>query len=379
MIKNDLNKKMLNILQIASHSCIRRGGAIQLLLLIQELKRSGHNVKCIFNKSNTKESEKAEQDILYFNKTIGEAEFFDLSIGYKNIRNFLNYISSNKFDIIHVHRDEALNFVYISSFFMKKIPIVAQRGTNYKVDTFNMTKYALKSTKIKRIIAVSKAVKNTLIESGIDEKKIDVVYGGVDIEIFNPQKDKNKIREELGLEKEKFVYGSIASFAPKKGYEIFFRACSELVKKYKDIQFVIAGDGNFNKYKPMLKNLNIDKNILYLGFRRDIENVIAAMDVMVCSSTKGEGLTGAIREALAMKKPVISTDVEGNNEYILPDKTGYLIPPNNVDSLVCAMIKIKEEYSESLKMSENGYKLVLENADNKLRSSKIERIYMDLI
>lgn len=372
-------KRKLNILQVASHSSIRRGGAIQLTLLVDGLKKLGHNVICIFNLPKGKEKIKGEEDIKYFNKNIGRAECVDQSCRLCTLYKLKKIVQKNNIDIIHVHRDAALNFAYASGIFTKNIPIVAQRGTDYSPKNFSLTKLALKSNRIKRIIAVSNAVKQSLIQNGIDESKIEVVYGGVDLNRFNSDISGSDIRQEFGIDENRFVFGNIASFAPKKGYDIFFKACGKVINSINNAIFLVAGDGNFNKFQPLIEQLGIKDKVIYAGFRRDIEKLISAMNVVICSSTKGEGLTGAIREALVMKKPVISTDVAGNKEFIIPEKTGYLIPPFNVDALAQAMIESANNYQHSLNLAENGYNFIKDLVDNNKRIEKIEKIYLEIL
>jgi glycosyltransferase involved in cell wall biosynthesis len=349
-------------------------------LLVAWLNKNGHTAYCIFKSPTEQEKIKAEEDIRYFRENAGEAFFLAMRpclAGYRTLRDF---VRDNKIDIIHAHREEALRFAFFCRLLGAfRVPLVFQRGTEYRIRKFSPSYFALKSGYVKKIIAVSQAVKNSLSRCGIDPAKVEVIYGGVDLERFSPDVSGAPILESIGLPPGAFVFGNIASLAPKKGYDIFFRAAARVCSEIPGAFFLVAGDGPFQKFSPLLDELGIREKVAFLGFRRDIENVLAALHVLVCSSTKGEGLTGAIREGLAMKKPVVATDVAGNREFIIHDSTGLLVEPNNVDALAGAMVQSHNAYEQMIELAEAGYQIVRKQADNNIRCKHIVDLYREAL
>ena len=370
----------MRILHLASHSTCRRGGAIQLSLLVAWLNRNGHTAYCMFNNPVEQERIKAEEDLRYFRQNAGEADFLAMQPFWAGYRALRDFVRDKKIDIIHAHREEALRFAFFCRLFGAfHAPLVFQRGTQYRIGKFSSSYFALKSWYVKKIIAVSQAVKNSLTECGIPPAKVEVIYGGVDLKRFSPDVSGAPILESIGIPPGAFVFGNIASLAPKKGYDIFFKAAASVSSRIPGAFFLVAGDGPFQKFTPLLETLGIKEKVAFLGFRRDIENVIAALHVLVCSSTKGEGLTGAIREGLAMKKPVVATDVAGNGEFVIPDRTGLLVEPNNVDALARAMVQSYNDYELMIQMAEAGYQIVLKQADNNIRCKRVVDLYREVL
>ena len=133
------------------------------------------------------------------------------------------------------------------------------------------------------------------------------------------------------------------------------------------------------KFGETVRETGIDKNVIFAGFRSDIFDVISAFDVSVCSATKGEGLTGAVRESLAMAKPVVSTNVAGNGEVVIHGKTGMLVPPKDNAAMAEAIIYLLENSEESLKMAQAGRELVLEKCNNEVRCRRVEELYYNVL
>jgi len=114
---------------------------------------------------------------------------------------------------------------------------------------------------------------------------------------------------------------------------------------------------------------------IFTGFRTDIPELLAAMDLTVCSSIRGEGLTGTIRESLAMRVPVITTDVGGNRELVRDDETGYVVPAKDSSVMAERILSLLRNPGRRREMGFAGRKLVEEIADNKKRVDTVLSLY----
>jgi len=130
----------------------------------------------------------------------------------------------------------------------------------------------------------------------------------------------------------------VANYSEWKGYKYFLKACKILLDINKNIFILVAGYGTDNyEIKEIAKNLGIGHRLKTLGFRNDIPDIIASLDVAVNSSIAGEGISGFIREALSMQKFVIATDVGGNSEIVKNYKTGIIVEPRNSQQIADAV------------------------------------------
>jgi len=371
------SSKKLNILHIATHTKISRGGSVQLLRLIKGLKEKGHNVFCALSVGKDGKPVKETIDILTKEK-VG-AYFFNMHKLSSKIL-LRKIIRASEFDVIHTHRDLALIFLLQSTIGMKCPAIVANRGTTYPLRFPTLKWFAHRSKRVDKIVAVSQAVKDSLTKSAhIRPEKIEVVYGGVDLDEFNYTIDGKPIREEFKISPNESLIGLIAEMHPKKGHKYFLESAKIVLQQFPDARFILVGGGKIEPIIHYAKELGIYEKIIFTGFRTDIPQILSAMDISVCSSTHGEGLTGTLRESLAMMKPTISTDVAGNSEIIIDKKTGVLVPPKDSKALAEAIIFMLKNKDKALKMAKNGYELVKEKFQNKYRVEKIEKLYYKIL
>lgn len=150
------------------------------------------------------------------------------------------------------------------------------------------------------------------------------------------------------------------------------------MQKRTDLKIVLVGEGNPQSLQALAASLGILDQVVFAGFIEDIPAALAAMDVVVCASLRGEGLTGALREAMAMGRPVVSTDVAGNGELVIHEETGLLVPPGDAAAMARAIGKILGNPELSATYGEKGRQRVMQLCDEDLRLTRIESIYRTL-
>ena len=172
---------------------------------------------------------------------------------------------------------------------------------------------------IDRTFAISNGLMNFYVKAGISSSsRISVVHYGFDFV-------KSALRED-----KRYDFGSpqliiIGRLIPLKGHELVFPVIQKLTEKYPEISLVIVGIGTHEKYlKNKAKRLNIANNVKFLGYRKEVLELMFNSDiVLVPSSAEGFGLV--VLEGFKAFKPVIAFDVPGCNEIVKNDENGYLI------------------------------------------------------
>ena len=178
-------------------------------------------------------------------------------------------------------------------------------------------------------------------------KKVEYISGvGLDTEkIRNTVVDKNKKREELGLTENNIVLLSVGELSKRKNHIIPIKALAQ-IKDNKNIFYLIAGVGSLKNYlKEECKKLEIENQVKFLGYRKDIYELCRISDIFVFPSLQ-EGLPVALMEALCCDLPIICSDIRGNNDLIEDGKNGFLVK-NNIDEYakkINFLIKNKEFY-----------------------------------
>jgi len=194
-----------------------------------------------------------------------------------------------------------------------------------------------------RFIAVSKAVKEHICrEQGIMPDKVSVIYPGIDPEHFLNAKHREAVRQELGIPFDVPVVGTVARLAPEKGLADLIDATARIRQVVPGTRLMLVGDGPSRpELEQRVRGMGLCDVIHFTGIRRDIPDVLQAMDVFALPSLR-EGLPKAILEAMAASLPVVATTVGGIPEVVEHDATGFLVPPRDVNALawnICRLLK----------------------------------------
>lgn len=187
------------------------------------------------------------------------------------------------------------------------------------------------------IIAVSKYTKKELLENyDLNANKISVIYNGVDVNKFKPSNNKNKIKRELGL-KNDFIILYVGRLYRRKGLSTLLRAASIVLRKFRNVKFVISGKGfrnEVNKFRDFANRLKVGENIFFIGYFPDekLPMLYQAADIFVLPSIY-ENLPFALLEAMATALPVVTTNVGGIPEVVHDGKNGLLFNPLDFQGL----------------------------------------------
>jgi glycosyltransferase involved in cell wall biosynthesis len=123
----------------------------------------------------------------------------------------------------------------------------------------------------------------------------------------------------------------------------------------------------------------LENRLHWAGFREDLPQILAASDVCVHAATAGEGVTGVVREALAMAKPVVVTDVGGNCELVRDSQTGLLVPPRDPEALAQGMLRLVAAPTEAAALGRAGRRLVEEHFSHEVKAARMEQLYLDIL
>lgn len=235
------------------------------------------------------------------------------------------------------------------------------------------------------VIAVSRGVRQILKDDKITIKDVHLIWNGsvngIDVNFFNPDNyTSNFIRDKYGIRHEDFVYGFVGRIVGDKGVNELINAFDSINKKNKFCKLLIVGQ--FEHKLDPLNKLTLDlvennKNIILVGFQRDIRPFMATMDILVFPSYR-EGFGIVLMEAGSMRLPAISSDIIGCNEIIVNMKNGFLIKSKNQKELEDKMIF---SFNNKKQINEMGYfsrKFFLENYDQKKLWKKSLEFYKEI-
>jgi glycosyltransferase involved in cell wall biosynthesis len=165
-------------------------------------------------------------------------------------------------------------------------------------------------------------------------RKIVRIYNGIQVERYEVPGD-GRLRNELGLSNGTKIVGTVANLRQTKGYGFLVQAASKVLAVAPDTMFVAIGDVNQEIAKPLFEaivRLGIQDRFRFLGFRRDIPELLNELDVFTLASVS-EGFPLVALEAMAASRPIVVTRSGGPQEIIEDGRTGFLVSPGDPDAL----------------------------------------------
>ncbi len=231
-----------------------------------------------------------------------------------------------------------------------------------------------------RIVTTSESIRTGLIEQGVDAGKIVSVPTGVDVDSFSAVRRTGQVRRELGIPESAPLVGMAAVLRGDKGPDIFLEACSKLLTKRGDVWCVLAGDGWMrSQLEEMHAGLPHRERIVLAGFRRDIPQLLAELDVAVLAARIPEGVPQAVLQAHAARVPVVATRVGGISEVAREGETAFTVEPNDSSGLASAMLRAIEDRPLAEAQAARGHELVLEAYSQKAMLGRMAGIYRELV
>jgi glycosyltransferase involved in cell wall biosynthesis len=184
-----------------------------------------------------------------------------------------------------------------------------------------------------RIVAVSDEVKKDMVRYRIPEEKIRVIDNGISLERFDNPVETTKMKTQLGFEEKTRVIGTVGSLVIEKGHIYLLEAARQMLQGVKDLKFLIIGDGPLRKaLEEKSEALGIKEDVVFMGQREDVPELLTAMDIFVLPSIK-EGLPVVLLEAMAARRPVVATRVGAIPRVIGSKDTGILVEPKDISGL----------------------------------------------
>lgn len=373
-----MEKQPLKILHLASHPNFQRGGAVQMARLAGGLARRGHRVAVWLNAPQLPDASHPLMQALH--EAGVELKAFDQNAPDAE-EDFARAFDAKGFQVLHCHRQPAMLFADAALGATQPGAFIAQRGTIYQPPWFSREHRVLWGRRCDRVIVVAHAVKRSLCRGRlIPPGKVEVVYGGVDLDQYRPELSGQRLLTRLHVANGTRVITLPGALVTKKGVDDFLKAADHVRRQRQGVEFWIAGRGKHEEQlKALAESLELGAMVRFLGHVDAMPELYAASDLVVCAATKGEGLTGTLREALAMERPVVTTNVAGNTELVEEGVTGYVAKINNPPSLADAILRALNDPNKTKRLARAGRERVIQWSDENKRSERVETIYREIL
>lgn len=298
-----------------------------------------------------------------------------------NCRLFAKIIDTEDVDIIQCQGIYHLMSSHIARRISKKKPKIVTYVHAY-VPQFA---YPILNKWSDLIFAVSNQTKKLLIEKGLNQNKIVVVYNTLNIDQIKKYVDEDGNKEYSELfeiaKKHKCIIWAAAHLSPKKGHTELLFAAKKVIEQFPDTYFILTGNGEFKEeLMKIVEELDIKKNILFVG-KIKYPALIQLMKYSYIGVVPShvETFCHALIEPMAVGKPVISTPVGVAEEIILDGESGYLVPINDYEKLADKIIYLLQNEALVTKMGLNATNLVENTFDINIISKQIVELYNQVV
>lgn len=235
------------------------------------------------------------------------------------------------------------------------------------------------------LICLTEAVRKRFYRGGIPIKKSIVIPNGVDTEEFNPGISEDPVREEFGIPKDAPLIGTTSRIVPEKGHDTFLKAVRIVAEHFPDARFLIAGShlsieyGGWEEYiRRLPKEMGLLEKVIFTGFRKDLPQLLAAMDIYVLASyAEPSGRTHL--EAMAMAKPIVATRSGGTPEIAIDGETAILVEPGDDKAVAEAIISLLSNLQKRIAMGRKARKRVEDNFSIERNVRETESLYLQLL
>ncbi len=359
MKKNKEQRSNLKVCQICHSFLPVIGGAeIAVHNIAKNLTQLGVNVSVLTSRGYKQNSIHSNYPIHYYYRT-PKGSFQGIVL----LARLLILQKKYRFDLIHVHKAQRAFYVLKIKNLLKVPIIITTHGGDIQLypeinygDRLNpkwkdKIEYAIKNADI--VTAIGKSTRNHYSTLGVAENRIVDIPNGVDTDRFNSPT--NNLKNILGIPENHLLLLSVGRYHIKKGYEYLLKSLPTVSRSFTNFKLLIVGR-NLNVLKPLIKNLGIESFVIlsdeqsfnsHSDFSLNFDQLpndfllsaYKSSDIYISSSLI-EGFALTLVEAMAASLPVIATNVEGNEDAVVHDKNGILIPPKDHLKMAQAIIEL---------------------------------------
>lgn len=350
-----------------------RGGEQQIAYLCTELRKLGleQHIACIDGAPLHQWALKNQFPVLALKK----ASSVDLRFSAK----LKGYSAKQEIKLWHAHDAHAHGFaVYAHAIFKAKEALIVSRRVDFPVAQSRSSAFKYNHPSVFRYLCVSAAIADILRKSLSPSKSIATVHSAIDPAKF-AQAEAGKVRAEFAQVADKKWIGNIAALTAHKDLFTFLNTAAELVQRRNDLHFFIAGSGELEaQLKARAQELQLNSNLSFLGFRQDVVNIQADLDVFLFTSEM-EGLGTSVLDAFAAGTPVVASEAGGIPEMVKHEYSGLLYPIKQASALADGVERVLNEPDLGPKLVKGAREILLNFLPAKMAEQTLQHYQAALV
>jgi glycosyltransferase involved in cell wall biosynthesis len=232
-------------------------------------------------------------------------------------------------------------------------------------------------------ISVADAMTQEYVAAGVaTPERFTTVYSGFDVEPFlNPSRTREEVRTGWRIPEGGVVIGKIGRLFPLKGHEFVIAAAPEIIRRCPNAYFVLIGDGILRgEYEQRIATAGIADRFRFTGLVRpeQIPDLLPGMDILVHTS-QWEGLARVLPQALVAGRPVVSLDIGGAREVVVPGETGDLVPRDDTQGLVDAVCRLIDDPDQRARFGAEGRRRFRDQFRYQTMTRRLRELYAQVL
>ena len=326
-----------------------RGGQHQALLLLQGLRERGHGPELIAVRDSILAS-RAKETGAPVHVADPDRRRFTAAWQIRKL------VREQRLDLVHANEPHALSSAWLARAH-RAVPMVVSRRIALPLSKghFSLARYRAAA----RVVAVSRFVEQSVIQSWLPAERLSVIYDGVQIPPEISQSQRESARNQLGIAREIPCIGNVAAFVPEKGHALLLDAFANLRAQFPDCVLLLRGEGpELPKLQARARQLRVTDAVKFLSPATDIEIILAAMDIFAFPSHE-EPLGSALLAAMAHALPVVAIARGGVPEAVDEGKNGQLVKDLDPATFASAMAGLVAQPDEATRLGSAARETVM--------------------
>lgn len=275
-------------------------------------------------------------------------------------------VNEENINLIHTHHRMAAFYVSMLKLYQNCLFVNTSHNTFF--DRIRLTRYAYSNAKL---IACGDMVKKNLEDVyGFSPERISVIRNAV--KPFEDSIIVEPLIDELHAQG-CFVVGNVGRLSEQKGMEYYIKAIPGVIERCPNARFLVIGSGEDEaKLKQLAEEIHVTEKIHFLGYRKDVQNLMSQMDLIVLSSL-WEGLPLTPIEAFSVRRTIVATAVDGTVEIVEDNVNGLLVEPKEIEQLTQQIVFLIENEEIKQRMERSAKDCFI----NKFSYSRFSEKYIE--
>lgn len=285
-------------------------------------------------------------------------------------------------DILHTHRSQDHWLAATLWFGASAVPpLVRTRHTTHgwRPHLFDRWLYA----RTERVFSTCKRIDDVVGGSGlVPESRRAILHGGVDASQFRPDVSGERVRKELGIAPSERVIAAVGHLDPVKGYDILIDALPDICARIPNVRCLIVGQEgktSFAELRARAAERGVLDKLVLTGRREDVPEIMATTEIGVACSLGSEGNSRVTLEYMAMRVPLVATDVGALPDLVLDGETGFLVPHGNAPVLAEKIIALLEQPDSAEHFATNAFSQLQERYTEPAVVAELTRHYRSIV